>query len=70
MFTRTNTKHCPWVVVKSEDKRRGRIETIRHVLNVFDYPEKDISVINETDPLIVAKVDSILDAEGKFTLDS
>ena len=70
MFTRTNTKHCPWVVVKSEDKRRGRIETIRHVLNVFDYPEKDKSVINETDPLIVAKVDSILDAEGKFTLDS
>lgn len=70
MFTRTNTKHCPWVVVKSEDKRRGRIETLRHVLNVFDYPEKDKSVINETDPLIVAKVDSILDAEGKFTLDS
>ena len=56
--------------MKSEDKRRGRIETIRHVLNVFDYPEKDKSVINETDPLIVAKVDSILDAEGKFTLDS
>jgi len=40
-------------VVKSNDKKRARLEAIRHVLNRFDYAEKDVQVVGRPDPQLV-----------------
>ncbi len=53
-FELTDGPDTPWTIVKSEDKERGRLEAIRHVLNVIDYADKDLSVAHAPDPLIVA----------------
>ena len=65
VFEMTDTESAPWTLVKSEDKMRGRIETMRFVLNHFDYPDKDLSVVGPADPLIVTSVQNILDAQGR-----
>ena len=41
MFGKTHTNYCPWIIVKANDKKAARLETIRYVLSQFDYPEKD-----------------------------
>jgi polyphosphate kinase 2 len=53
MFAATDTDFAPWTVVKSNDKRRGRLEAMRHVLSLFDYADKDEELVGAPDPLIV-----------------
>lgn len=53
MFFHTNTGDAPWVVVKSDDKKRARLNCIRHFLASLDYPDKDPRVAHNADPLIV-----------------
>jgi polyphosphate kinase len=53
MFFYTDTADAPWTVVKSNDKKRARLEAIRYVLHRFDYPEKDAALVGEPDPNIV-----------------
>jgi hypothetical protein len=53
MFAATDTAHAPWTVVKSNDKKRGRLEAMRHVLSLFDYADKDATVVGVPDPLVV-----------------
>ncbi len=53
MFAETDTAHAPWTVVKSNDKRRARINALRHVLNILDYDDKDETVAVPPDPKIV-----------------
>ncbi|HWH28831.1 MAG TPA: polyphosphate kinase 2 [Mycobacteriales bacterium] len=53
MFAATDTVHAPWTVVKSNDKKRGRIEAMRYVLSRFDYEDKDADVVGVPDPRIV-----------------
>lgn len=53
MMFHTDTKDSPWTVVRSDDKKRGRINCIRHFLNGLDYPDKDTDVVYAPDPLIV-----------------
>ena len=57
MFTETHTPWAPWTIVKSNDKKRGRLEAMRHVLSVCDYPGKDHAVVGSPDPLIVGSPD-------------
>lgn len=52
MFFYTDTKDAPWTVVKSNDKRRARIESMRHVLNLLPYPGQDPTVVYPPDPVI------------------
>ena len=56
MFFHTDTRDAPWTVVRSDDKKRGRINCIRHFLSSVDYTNKDISAVGEVDPLIVGRV--------------
>jgi polyphosphate kinase 2 (PPK2 family) len=49
MFHYTHTEHAPWTVVKSNDKKRARLEAIKHVLLKFDYEGKDYDVIGKPD---------------------
>jgi polyphosphate kinase 2 len=53
MFFYTDTADAPWTVVKSNDKKRARVEAMRWVLSQFDYPEKDYDLVSVPDPLLV-----------------
>jgi polyphosphate kinase 2 len=55
MFSATDTDIAPWIVVKSNDKKRARINAMRHFLDKFDYDDKDDEVVGEPDPLIVGR---------------
>ncbi|MFF2032228.1 polyphosphate kinase 2 [Arthrobacter sp. NPDC058192] len=54
-FLRTDTDHAPWITIKSNDKKRGRINAMRFFLNQFPYEGKDTTVVYEPDPLIVRR---------------
>src|SRR5207344_893982 len=51
MFFYTDTADAPWTVVKSNDKKRARVEAMRHVLGQFEYAEKDHEVVGTADPM-------------------
>jgi polyphosphate kinase 2 len=55
MFFYTDTADAPWVIVKSNDKKRARLNAMRHFLSTLDYPDKDLSVATPPDPLIVGR---------------
>ena len=55
MFFYTDTRHAPWTVIKSNDKKRARLEAIRFVLAQFDYPEKNKRIVGHPDELIVGR---------------
>ncbi|WP_170548562.1 polyphosphate kinase 2 [Ruegeria atlantica] len=49
-LTRSHTEHCPWTIVRSDDKKRARLAAIRTVLHALDYDEKDEDAIGANDP--------------------
>jgi polyphosphate kinase 2 len=53
MFFYTDTADAPWTIIKSNDKKRARINAMRHFLSTIDYPDKDMSIACNPDPLIV-----------------
>ncbi|MFZ2529660.1 MAG: polyphosphate kinase 2 [Rhodococcus sp. (in: high G+C Gram-positive bacteria)] len=55
MFRRTDTDHAPWTTIKSNDKKRARINAMRHFLNRFEYDGKDRQVVFDPDPKIVQR---------------
>ncbi|MDP9861917.1 MULTISPECIES: polyphosphate kinase 2 [Streptosporangium] len=61
MFLYTDTEHAPWTVIKSNDKKRARIEAMRHLLSQFEYDNKDHEVVGEPDPRIVVQAADLFD---------
>ncbi len=61
MFAKTDTDIAPWTVVKSNDKKRARINAMRHVLSLFDYKGKNDELVGTPDPLIVGRARVIAD---------
>ncbi len=59
MFRQTHTPDAPWTIVKSDDKMRARINSMRHVIYSLEYEGKDISVARRPDPLVVASAGDI-----------
>ncbi|MFH5231478.1 polyphosphate kinase 2 [Antrihabitans spumae] len=59
-FRHTDTDFAPWTVVKSNDKKRARVNAMRHVLGKFDYENKDEEVVGTADPLIVGRAKDVL----------
>ena len=53
MFHYTDSELAPWTVVKSNDKKRARLEAIKHVLRKFDYDGKDEKAIGEPDQALI-----------------
>ena len=53
MFHYTDTPHAPWTVVKSNDKKRARLEAMRHVLSLWEYDNKDHELVAQADPKIL-----------------
>ena len=42
MFFHTHTGDAPWTIIRSDDKKRARLNCIRHFLHQLDYPGKDV----------------------------
>ncbi|MEU1116628.1 MULTISPECIES: polyphosphate kinase 2 [unclassified Streptomyces] len=61
MFRATDTPHAPWTVVKTNDKRRGRLEAMRHLLLQIDYEAKDTEAVGKADPLIIGAANTLLE---------
>ncbi|MBP0481355.1 polyphosphate kinase 2 [Sagittula salina] len=60
MFFYTDTADAPWVVVKSDDKKRARLNCMRHFLSTLDYPDKDHRLVGRLDPLIVGGASHVI----------
>jgi polyphosphate kinase 2 len=69
MFFYTDTADAPWTVVKSDCKKRARINAMRHVLHSLDYPNKNPKVSIAPDPLIVGSAKNIYE-KGEHYLES
>ena len=69
MFFYSDTREAPWVVIRSDQKRRARLGAIRHVLSSLPYPEKDVSVVTTCDPLIVGPAEKMLPMKGRLIFD-
>lgn len=56
MFSRTHTSFAPWIIVRANNKKRARLESIRYVLSLFDYAEKDKTKVSLfPDPNVVER---------------
>ncbi|WP_457596550.1 polyphosphate kinase 2 [Hydrogenimonas sp.] len=56
MFSRTHTTYSPWIIVKSNDKKSARLESIRYVLSKIPYEgKKEAGVTLHPDPDIVQR---------------
>lgn len=56
MFSKTHTSFSPWIIVKSNDKKKARLESMRHTLSVLDYEGKGSSEVSlHPDPDIVRR---------------
>lgn len=55
MFFHTDTADSPWTVVKSDCKKRARLNAMRYVLHKLPYTNKDLSAIGPLDPLLVGR---------------
>jgi polyphosphate kinase 2 len=62
MIRATDTEWAPWTTVKSNDKKRARINAMRAFLSRFDYDGKDAALVDSPDPLIVQRgIDAVGD---------
>ncbi len=59
MFLSTDTVAAPWTVIKSDDKKRARLNAMRYVLHSLPYPDKDNTAIGPIDPLILGRANTI-----------
>lgn len=55
MFFNTDTADAPWTVVKSDCKKRARLNALRYVLHKLPYAKKDAKLIGPVDPLLVGR---------------
>ncbi|MBF0288135.1 MAG: polyphosphate kinase 2 [SAR324 cluster bacterium] len=60
MFLHTDTVYAPWTVVKSDDKKRARLNCIRHMLNTIPYTGKDVPLIRSFEPEFVGAVSEMI----------
>ena len=48
-LTRSHSEHCPWTIIRSDDKKRARLAAIRTVLGALDYDGKDTAIVGMPD---------------------
>ena len=61
MFFYTDTADAPWTVIKSDDKKRARLNALRYILSKLKYSNRNLDVVGDPDPLIVGSAKAILD---------
>jgi polyphosphate kinase 2 len=60
MFFYTDTADAPWHIVKSDDKKRARLNCMRHFLATLPYVGKDLQALDEPDPLILGSSATVI----------
>jgi len=64
MFFYTDTADVPWNIVKSDDKKRARLNCMQHFLAALDYPDKNTHVVHGPDPLIVGPSSQVIEKDS------
>ncbi|MDJ0941125.1 MAG: polyphosphate kinase 2 [Woeseiaceae bacterium] len=64
MFFYTDTADAPWTVIKSDDKKRARLNCMQHFLAGLNYPDKDTHIVHGPDPLIVADSSQVIEKDS------
>ena len=59
MFFHTDTADAPWTVIKSDCKKRARLNAMRYVLHKLPYASKDLSHVPQPDPLLVGRANVV-----------
>jgi len=59
MFFYTDTADSPWTVIKSDCKKRARLNAMRYVLHRLPYPSKDAEQVGAVDPLLVGRANLV-----------
>ena len=59
MFFYTDTADSPWTVVKSDCKKRARLNAMRYILHKLPYKNKDVERIGPLDPLLVGRANVV-----------
>ena len=65
MLARSDSAQGPWTVVRANDKRRTRIEVMRHLLDVIPYADKDAKTVGAVDRKIVLSAAAFLGDGGE-----
>ena len=61
MFFHTDTADAPWTVIKSDCKKRARLNTMRYLLHRLPYTNKDAAQIGAVDPLLVGRAQVVFE---------
>ena len=64
MLFYTDAPEAPWTVVNSNEKKRARLEAIRHVLHVTPYDGKDETVVYVPDPRVARPASEVAQPLG------
>ncbi len=64
MFFYTDTADAPWTIIKSDDKKRARLNCMQHFLSQLDYPDKNTHVVHGADPLIVGSSSHVIEKDS------
>jgi polyphosphate kinase 2 (PPK2 family) len=67
MFLHTDTSDAPWTVIKSDCKKRARLNAMRYLLHRMPYRNKDGTVIGSVDPLLVGRASLVAGRAEEFT---
>ncbi len=69
MLMASNTDACPWTIVRSDNKKKARINCIKHILNRVDYPDQTKKRYTKEDPTVItngAQEIEIMEAQNTF----
>ena len=64
MFFYPDTADAPWTIIKSDDKRRARLNSLQFFLAALGYPSPDSSIVTGPDPLIVGASAHVIGTAG------
>jgi len=67
MFFYTDTADAPWTVIKSNDKKRARLNAMRHLLSLFPYENKDVELVAAPDVRLVGNAVEIFENDERPT---
>lgn len=63
MFHYTDFPESPWIVVKSDCKKRARLNSMRFVLHRMPYKDKNLKKVGDVDPLLVGRASAVYESD-------
>jgi polyphosphate kinase 2 len=68
MFLHCDTSDAPWTVIKSDCKKRARLNALRYILHRLPYTQRDLATVGAVDPLIVGRPSLVASTGGEDQL--